>query len=72
MSFTSNNEEETSTNDIEKMQELIPDETSRSFDINKISEVEQNPFDHLKNVEEKDKKNVEVKLIKRTSQNNDE
>ena len=72
MSFTSNNEEETSTNDIEKMQELIPDETSESFDINKISEVEQNPFDHLKNVEEKEKKNVEVKLIKRTSQNNDE
>ena len=69
MSFTSNNEEET---DIEKMQELIPDETSESFDINKISEVEQNPFDHLKNVEEKEKKNVEVKLIKRTSQNNDE
>ena len=72
MSFTSNNEEETSTNDIEKMQELIPDETSESFDINKISEVEQNPFDHLKNVEEKEEKNVEVKLIKRTSQNNEE
>ena len=72
MSFTSNNEEETSTNDIEKMQELILDETSESFDINKISEVEQNPFDHLNNVEEKEKKNVEVKLIKRTSQNNDE
>ena len=72
MSFTSNNEEETSTINEENMLELISDETPESFDINKISEVEQNPFDHLKNVEEKEEKNVEVKLIKRTSQNNEE
>ena len=72
MSFTSNNEEETSTINEENMLELISDETPESFDINKISEVEQNPFDHLNNVEEKEEKNVEVKLIKRTSQNNEE